>query len=110
MALRKLRNIRAGMVLKDPAYNPDGQILLPAGETITKNHLEIFKMWGVVYVSIERDSFSNTEEEIAFQNLYQKNLEQRKPYFSLVDLKTPIVKSILEMTAERLTEKVLYKE
>ena len=67
-------------------------------------------MWGVVYVSIERDSFSNTEEEIAFQNLYQKHLEQRKPFFALVDLKTPIVKSILEMTAERLTEKAFFKE
>lgn len=110
MALRKLRNVRAGMVLQDPVYNPDGQILLPAGKTITEKHLEVFNMWGVVYVSIERNSFTNTEEEKAFQELYQKNLQQRKAYFLMVDLGVPMIKSIWEMTAERLTEKTFDKK
>jgi len=50
-----LGDVEAGMVLREPAVNHQGQVLLPKGASIAEKHLRILKTWGVLTVDVEGD-------------------------------------------------------
>lgn len=47
MARVGIESLTAGLKLSKPVLNPNGVLLLRAGEILTAKHLEIFKTWGV---------------------------------------------------------------
>jgi hypothetical protein len=50
-----MSDLKEGQVLVEPVQ-VQGRFLLAAGVAITRNHLRIFKTWGVVEVAIEGDA------------------------------------------------------
>lgn len=55
MAKVRLKDLKLGMVLASHARDPNGRLLLPAGEEITDKHIRTFKAWGMAEVDVEGD-------------------------------------------------------
>lgn len=52
----RIKDLKLGMVLASPARDPNGRLLLPAGEKITDKHIRTFKAWGIVEVDVADDN------------------------------------------------------
>ena len=48
-----LKDAEPGVVLKDPAVNHQGQVLLPAGTELDAKKLRILRSWGVSDIEVE---------------------------------------------------------
>ncbi len=47
-----VRDLRGGMVLKDPAVGPGGRVLAPAGQPLTDQQIEVLRAWGIESVVV----------------------------------------------------------
>lgn len=75
----QISQVEEGMVLAEPILNKLGQVLLGANVTLSKKHLNFFKIWNIDYVSIVSDEeeindieFSSDEYELAIAKLARR--------------------------------------
>ncbi len=51
--------LQEGFVLKNSIMNKFGQILLKEGSVLKLSHIKMFKLWGIVCLTIESDDDNN---------------------------------------------------
>ncbi len=89
-----------GMMVADDICGPNGQLLLPAGISITAKHLRVLKTWGIRYIVVQGDDVE-AEQPITLSDDALKQAEQAlASRFSLCDLKHPVM-SVLYQAALR---------
>ncbi|GAB1430766.1 hypothetical protein MASR2M18_16000 [Ignavibacteria bacterium] len=69
--------VRAGMALAQPLINGFGRLLLPAETKIEEQHLGLFKIWGILFVSIHGKAQNS---EPLWQRLTPELLERGLKY------------------------------
>ena len=65
MARVVLESLTAGLRLSKPVFNPNGVLLLRAGEVLTAKHLEIFRTWGIREADVVRQDGGEPETATA---------------------------------------------
>jgi hypothetical protein len=55
-------SIEEGSILGEPVMNNYGQILIPAGATISSKHVMLLKTWNIQTIAIKSDELEETME------------------------------------------------
>lgn len=89
MRLEFIKNVRENDVLGKNILNSDGQILLKAGVSLTKNYIKKLDLLGVYYIYIQDDRLSEIQpEDDEFTQLKQctvKSISNVVKNFSIID-------------------------
>lgn len=92
--------IKPGMVLANDVKDRNGRILLSAGAVITEKHLRIFKMWGVLTVSVqgegEEDPLSRTPQNVD-PEILRKTESRIAELFCHNDLGHPFIRELFRL-------------
>ena len=72
--LIKIEELLEGAVLDKDVTNPQGAVLLKAGNAVSQKHIDIFKTWGVKSVSVQEtvsteDLGGRTPQEVADEKI-----------------------------------------
>lgn len=94
------------MVLAQDVHNRSGRLLAVKDLVLTKQHLVIFKTWGITDVEVVDDEAVATEQPVeAVEQLNEEQIlaimESIKPRFCLVDLRHPVIQGLLRLAAIR---------
>ena len=105
MAKVRIKYLKLGMVLASHARDPNGRLLLPAGEEITDKHIRTLKAWGIAEVDIEgnKDEAGQTSgkngESVPIQ--VQEEVDE---LFRYSNRKHPAIKELVELCVLRKTK------
>lgn len=87
--------LKPGMVLAADVLDTNGRLLLPKGKAIEANHMNIFKMWGVMEVSVAHGDGSADETDKPLDpGLMRQVAEKLKLFFAENDFTHPAVAEI----------------
>ena len=103
----RIKDLKMGMILGSHARDPNGRLLLPAGEEITDKHILTLKAWGIAEVDIE-----GNEDEVAKG---QPSVKKAKPVptqvieevdelFRYTNKQHPAIKELIELCKLRKME------
>jgi hypothetical protein len=92
-----LADAEPGMVLREPAENHQGQILLPAGAELAQKHLRILQSWGVGEIEVEESGDTAVAGE---SGPVDEHLERIRDRFRKVR-EDPILEQILGVLLNR---------
>ncbi len=85
--LVRLENIEPGMIIDQDVKNPQGAVLLKAGNEVTERHISIFKTWGVnslfVKEEISSDELGDRTPTEAAEELIQTEENRLEQLFSV---------------------------
>jgi hypothetical protein len=100
-------NFKAGMVLAEPVHTFKGQLLLPAGATLTDKHIEKLLAWGVSEADIEGQADPTLEEISAnMQDVPQLAAEAEALDRRFTDVSdAPLMQEILRIAKQQLLAK-----
>ena len=106
MANGRIKDLKQGMVLANHARDPNGRLLLSAGEEITGKLICTFKAWGITEVDIEGhgDGERATEGLPSVINAEQVPTEVREEVdelFRYTDRQHPAIKELVELCTLR---------
>jgi hypothetical protein len=103
MASINLDEIQPGMTLADDVKDKSGRILLSAGQTVTDNHLRIFKMWGIIEADVkEHDRDNGGKPAIETDPVLQREVQnQTDELFRHADTEHPAVKELYQLCLAR---------
>lgn len=106
MANVRIKDLKQGMVLANHARDPNGRLLLSAGEEITGKLIRTFKAWGITEVDIEGhgDGERATEGLPSVINAEQVPTEVREEVdelFRYTDRQHPAIKELVELCTLR---------
>ncbi|MEA3416084.1 MAG: hypothetical protein U9R02_08015 [Thermodesulfobacteriota bacterium] len=78
MGILNINDLKAGMVLAQPAKNRHGAVILGEGKALTEKHINFFKTWGITGVDIKDiDSNQLVKEEMeALSNDIVESIER----------------------------------
>jgi hypothetical protein len=98
MAKVRIKYLKLGMVLASHARDPNGRLLLPAGEEITDKHIRTLKAWGIAEVDIEgnKDEVSplSGSKEGSVPNQVKEEVDE---LFRYSNRKHPAIKELVEL-------------
>ncbi len=105
MAKVRVKYLKLGMVLSSHARDPNGRLLLPAGEEITDKHIRTLKAWGIAEVDIE----DNKDEVGQLSGNKEKSVpnqvkEEVDELFRYSNRKHPAIKELVELCILRKTK------
>ena len=105
MAKVRVKNLKLGMVLASHARDPNGRLLLPAGEEVTDKHIRTLKAWGISEVDIE----GNKDEEGPFSDNKEGSVpkqvkEEVDELFRYSNRKHPAIMELVELCVLRKTK------
>jgi len=87
--------LKTGMILIDDVTDANGRLLLSKGQSISANHLTIFKMWGIDQVPVEEADQSTTDAGIQSDpDVLRRVAEGLKPAFADNDLAHPAIAEV----------------
>ena len=92
------------MKLTDDVRDRTGRFLLGAGDELTSKHLRIFRMWGVLEVSItgvEADGDAACLPGDADPRLLEEAEAALLPRFGCVDLEHPVFRELFRLAVMR---------
>lgn len=110
MGLTQVDDFKPGMVLAADLTSPQGRMLLPKGSLLTEQHIRTCKIWGIVEGDILGEDSQAEEKPVVLDPLLlEKARLLAKSFFSLTDVRHPLVreaaKLFIERTALSLTRK-----
>ena len=90
--------LEPGKILAAEVRDINGRLLLARGSEIGKNHIRIFKIWGVSEVTIEGPAKGNDKHDPDLNpEMFEKVRESVKDLFRHTDLDHPLVKKIFNL-------------
>jgi hypothetical protein len=99
MDLINAEDLKEEMVVAEDVKDKNGQLLLPAGLTLTSKHLEVIKSWGIAQVAIED---GKKEEEVPLDPAIIAKAEgELTPVFRYVDRKHPVMNELFTQCVTR---------
>lgn len=106
MGVISLDAIEPGMILAGDVKDRSGRVLLSTGAEISEKHLRIFKMWGILTVSVrgeeQEETRSNTDSEID-PDLLREAERKTVELFCHNDLAHPFIRELFRLvTLENL--------
>jgi hypothetical protein len=96
----RIKNLKVGMVLASHAKDPNGRLLLPAGEKITDKHIRTFMAWGITEVDIEGNIDDARKDKPAVdrtETFSQQLIEEVDELFRYSNRKHPAIKELVEL-------------
>lgn len=98
--------IKAGMALAQPLVNGFGRLLLPAETRIEEQHFGLFKIWGILFVSIHgKAQNSETLWQYLTPELLErglKRLRQRVRWKPRSPIENDLFKTAVKMQAWKI--------
>ena len=106
MAKVRIKDIKQGMVLANHARDPNGRLLLSAGEEITDKLICTFKAWGITEVEIEGNGDEERVSEDPFSEVRAEQVplqvrEEVDELFRYTDRQHPAIKELVELCTLR---------
>lgn len=102
-----------GMVLEAPVLDQKGRFLIPAGETVTEQHIRICKIWGATEIWIKS---SDTTDLTATESISQipddvwiKAEELAQEAFSCNELDEPFMQKVFQLAVQQKARKICYR-
>jgi hypothetical protein len=109
MGMISVDNLECGMVLAADVKDRSDRILLAAGQEITEKHLRIFKMWGVIGVSVQgvenEEAAAKAIKAVDPERLKQTEAEMQA-LFAHANLENPFMKELLRLATLRAAGQV----
>lgn len=96
----RIKDLKMGMILASHARDPNGRLLLPAGEEITDKHIRTLKAWGIAEVDIEGDKDEVSEGQPSVKNAEQVStqvMEEVDELFRYTNKQHPAIKELIEL-------------
>lgn len=106
MALRRLKELKPGYILKAPVWNWHGQLLLRKGVELTERHLDVLAAWGVAEVEIQETTSQTglAGEEPKSKTvppLSTETVNHLEFLFRRLDRSDPVVAELFQVCAQR---------
>jgi len=93
--------MRTGMVLAEDVRDAGGQLLVPAGHTLTEKHLRIFQMVGIQEAVVEGEGEDQAAPEATLDPAKLAAAEDKlRPLFRHTDLGNPVVDALFRYCCE----------
>lgn len=96
----RLKDLKIGMILASHARDPNGRLLLPAGEKITDKHICTLKAWGIAEVDIEGNEDEVSEGQPSGENakpVPTQVMEEVDELFRYTNKEHPAIKELIEL-------------
>jgi hypothetical protein len=107
MGTFRIKDLKMGMILASHARDPNGRLLLPAGEEITDKNIRTLKAWGIAEVDIEGDEDEVSEGQPSNKKSEQvptQVIEEVDELFRYTNKKHPAIKEMIELCKLRKME------
>ena len=105
MGKLKIEYVKPGLVLASDVKDPQGLILLRAGNQIVEKNIRIFKMWGITEINV-RDVGKNCVEDKSMEqinpSLIKEAKKQSKILFRHTDLRNAATKELYRLCTKRI--------
>lgn len=106
MAIVRIKDLKAGMVLASHARDTNGRLLLTVGEAITEKHIRTFKAWGIVEFDIKDsvDEENVPDEEgvgVSAEQAPSEVKEEVDDLFRYSNKQHPAIKELIELCISR---------
>ncbi len=106
MALVYIDDLTVGMVLAEDLFTPKGRFVLAEGAELEREHLQVFRSWGVIEVDIVEDSLD--EDYLRRQEEAEQYTEKAEGYlyrrFGLNDIGREPVATIYRHAVHRFAQ------
>ena len=103
----RIKELKMGMVLASHARDPNGRLLIPAGEEITDKHILTLKAWGIAEVDIEgnEDEVSQGLSSVKkAEPVPTQVIEEVDELFRYTNKQHPAIKELIELCKLRKME------
>jgi len=103
----RIKDLKMGMILASHARDPNGRLLLPAGEEITDKHIRTLKAWGIAEVDIESNKDEVSEGQPSVKNrepVPTQVMEEVDELFRYTNKQHPAIKELIELCKQRKME------
>ena len=103
----RIKDLKMGMILASHARDPNGRLLLPAGEEITDKHIRTLKAWGIAEVDIESNKDEVSEGRPSAKNrepVPTQVMEEVDELFRYTNKQHPAIKELIELCKLRKME------
>jgi hypothetical protein len=100
MAKIRIKDLKMGMVLASHAKDPNGRLLLPAGEKISDKHIRTLMAWGITEVNIEGNEDEALKSKPSAKNTQpfpQQLAEEVGELFRYSNGQHPAIKELIEL-------------
>jgi len=104
MGMISIDNLRSGMVLAADVTDRSGRTLLASGQEIGEKHVRIFKMWGVLEVSVqgeEQDQITNNSAPPVDPERLRQMEVHMEELFVRANTGNPFMKELLRLATLR---------
>jgi hypothetical protein len=99
MQIVNVDDLKEGMIVGEDVKDKNGQLLLPAGLTLTPKHLEVIKGWGISNVSV--DSGDKLEEVPLDPLVIARAEKELSPIFRYADRNHPAMNELFNQCVNR---------
>lgn len=107
MSKIRIQNAKPGMRLAADVKNHHGVVILAKGCRLTKKHIDIFHMWGIVEVEVEDKSGATlTKEAQPIDKVKNKKAsEKAMKRYQLTNVDHPAMAEIFNLYLDRVINK-----
>jgi len=99
MSIVNTSNIREDMTLSQDIRDLRGRLLLKKGQKIKRDHIRVFKMWGVTEVNVFGDpGMEAAADSIAATEVIESVEKRTRPRFRHVDLDHPAIAELFRLS------------
>ena len=109
MGLINVTELQSDMVLASPLIDRNGRFLLGEGTVLTKKHLRVLKIWGVIEADVEGISQEKLQADITAHqdpDLLREAQKQIHERFIHADLSHPAIKELFRICILRRAKEI----
>jgi hypothetical protein len=104
MGMVQTGSLQEGMILQAEVKDRTGRILLGAGQELTKRHIRLFKMWGVIEADIQgvdQEEISAQEAKTIDPMALQEAEQKTRELFARAGMDHPAMKELARLITQR---------